>query len=203
MISKIYNNFRNIHNKTIFFLIYLFLFSPIFITYAINQDTTFKKPEQFLFIFVAIVTLLSFLAIILVYYYNFFIYKRMHENKFAQTSHLKKIFISYIYIIFIFANLFYMTQYMQNISTTKNIEKENISYFNFERANKNNYINNFNLYVDCVYLSITTITTIGYGEVISNYTYGKFLIAVEAMIGQIMWGLSMTLWFVKKNTETE
>lgn len=201
MISKIYNSLKNIHNKSIFFLIYLFLFSPIFITYAINQDTIFKKPEQFLFIFVTIVTILSFLAIILVYYYNFFIYKRIHENKFAQTSHLKKIFISYIYIIFIFANLFYMTQYMQNISTTKNIE--NTSYFNFEHANKNNYVNNFNLYVDCVYLSITTITTIGYGEVISNYSYGKFLIAVEAMIGQIIWGLSMTLWFVKKDTSSE
>ena len=125
----------------------------------------------------------------------------MHENKFAQTSHLKKIFISYVYIIFIFANLFYMTQYMQNISTIKNID--NTSYFNFEHANKNNYVNNFNLYVDCVYLSITTITTIGYGEVISNYSYGKFLIAVEAMIGQIIWGLSMTLWFVKKDTSSE
>ena len=54
------------------------------------------------------------------------------------------------------------------------------------------------LYINCIYLSITNITTIGYRENISNYAYGKFLIAIEAMIGQIMWGLSMTLWFVKK-----
>lgn len=149
-------------------------------TYAIDKDTTFKNPEKFLFIFVSIITILSFLATISVYYYNFFIYKRTHKNKFAQTSHLKKIFISYIYIIFIFANLFYMTQYMQNVST--NLNATNNSYFDF----KSKYSSNIDLYINCIYLSITNITTIGYGENISNYAYGKFLIAIEAMIGQIM-----------------
>ncbi len=88
-----------------------------------------------------------------------------------------------------------MTQYMQNIST--NLHTSNNAYFNF----KSEYVNNIDLYVNCIYLSITNITTIGYGENISNYAYGKFLIAIEAMIGQIMWGLSMTLWFVGKNIE--
>ena len=195
MLNNIYKKFQQIHNKGIFFLIYSFLFAPFLITYAINQDTNFKNPEKFLFIFVSIITILSFLAIISVYYYNFFIYKRTHKNKFAQTSHLKKIFISYIYIIFIFANLFYMSQYMQNIST--NLHTSNNAYFNF----KSEYVNNIDLYINCIYLSITNITTIGYGENISNYAYGKFLIAIEAMIGQIMWGLSMTLWFVGKNID--
>ncbi len=195
MLNNIYKKFQQIHNKGIFFLIYSFLFAPFLITYAINQDTIFKNPERFLFIFVSIITILSFLAIISVYYYNFFIYKRTHKDKFAHTSHLKKIFISYFYIIFIFANLFYMTQYMQNVST--NLNATNNSYFDF----KSKYSSNIDLYINCIYLSITTITTIGYGENISNYAYGKLLIAIEAMIGQIMWGLSMTLWFVGKNIE--
>lgn len=199
MFNYLYLKFTQIHNKIIFFIIYLFLFSPIFITYAINQDTIFNKSKQFLFIFVSVVTILSFLAIILVYYYNFFIYKRTHKNKFAQTSHLKKIFISYIYIIFIFANLFYMTQYMQNTSTSN--KTESVTYFNFKQSKETEYVNNINLYIDCIYLSITNITTIGYGEVISDCAYGKFLIAVEAMIGQIIWVLSMTLWFVRKNID--
>lgn len=195
MLNNIYKKFKDIRNKGIFFLIYSFLFSPFLITYAIDKDITFKNPEKFLFIFVSIITILSFLAIILVYYYNFFIYKRTHKNKFAQTSHLKKIFISYIYIIFIFANLFYMTQYMQNVTINRHTTDN--AYFNF----KSEYVNNIDLYVNCIYLSITNITTIGYGENISNYAYGKFLIAIEAMIGQIMWGLSMTLWFVGKNID--
>lgn len=197
MIYIIYRHFKNINNKGILFLIYLFLFSPIFITYIINKDTVFYNSKLFLYIFALIMTILSFLAIIAVYYYNFFIYKKIHQNKFVQTNHLKKIFFSYIYIIFIFANLFYMTQYIQSVSIKINKE----DYFNFNHSNKLNYANNLNLYTDCVYLSITTITTIGYGEVISNNVYGKFLIAVEAMLGQIMWGLSMTLWFAKRNDE--
>ena len=72
MLNNIYKKFQQIHNKGIFFLIYSFLFAPFLITYAINQDTNFKNPEKFLFIFVSIITILSFLAIISVYYYNFF-----------------------------------------------------------------------------------------------------------------------------------
>ncbi len=90
-----------------------------------------------------------------------------------------------------------MAQYAQNISSTEKVEKTNY-YFNFNGDEKSIYENNLYLFVDCIYLSITTITTIGYGEVIASHVYGKFLIAIEAMLGQIMWGLSMTLWFVKK-----
>lgn len=194
MIQKIYNYLKNLHNKGLLLLIYLFLLSPLFITFILNKNIFFYR---FLDLFITIITALSFIAIISVYYYNFFIDKRENKTKFTQTTHLKKIFFSYLYIICIFANLFYMAQYAQNISNIEKVEKTNF-YFNFNSNEKAVYKDNLYLFIDCIYLSITTITTIGYGEVIPGHVYGKFLIAIEAMLGQIMWGLSMTLWFVKK-----
>ena len=198
MFKKFYYYIKNLHDKGLLTLIYLFLFSPLFITVILNKDYSFFNPERFLNFFISIITTLSFLAIVAVYYYNFFLDKRINEQKFNQTNHLKKIFLSYIYIIFIFANLFYMAQYAQNASMVK--IKNNNYFFNFN-DNKSFYMDNIHLFIDCIYLSITTITTIGYGEVVPGHVYGKFLIAIEAMLGQIMWGLSMTLWFVKKNQE--
>lgn len=195
MLIKIYNYIKNIKDKILLTLIYLFLFSPLFINAVLNKEYSFSNPTQFLSFFVSTITVLSFLAIVAVYYYNFFVDKKLDQKKFDQTTHLKKIFFSYIYIIFIFANLFYMAQYAQNVSMHK--IQENNYFFNFNNTSLNK--DNIHLFIDCIYLSITTITTIGYGEVVPGHVYGKFLIAIEAMLGQIMWGLSMSLWFVRRN----
>lgn len=197
MLKRFFYYIKNLHDKGLLTLVYLFLFSPIFITLILNKDYSFSNPQKFLAFFVSIITILSFVAIVAVYYYNFFLDKKINRESFNRTTHLKKIFLSYVYIIFIFANLFYMAQYAQNVSVNKT--QQDSYYFNFNKNNNLPYTNNIHLFVDCVYLSITTITTIGYGDVIAEHVYGKFLIAIEAMLGQIMWGLSMTLWFVKRN----
>lgn len=198
---KLIENFKKTKNKLVLSIIYLFLFSPIFITFIFNKINNFGNTELFLKIFIPIITILSFLAMIAVYYYNFFIKKQINPVKFNNSTHLLKIFICYVYIIFIFANLYYMAQYAQNIVIGEN--GLNDKFFNFTKKDTPFYTGNAVLFGNCLYLSITTITTIGYGDVISNYIYGRFLIAIEAMLGQILWGLSMALWFIKPISKKE
>ncbi len=198
MTFKTIEYFKNIKNKPLLSLIYIFLFFPLFMGIVMNKSYSISKSEIFLNIFIIIITTLSFSAIIAVYYYNFIIKKELNLAKYESSNHLFRIFMCYFYIIFIFANLFYMAQYAQNINNelTNSYTK---TYFRFNDDIKFS-LSNLELFADCLYLSITTITTIGYGEVVPGHIYGKFLIAVEAMLGQIMWGLSITLWFAKKNT---
>ena len=198
---KLFENFKRTKNKLVLSIIYLFLFSPIFITFIFNKINNFGNTELFLKIFIPIITILSFLAMIAVYYYNFFIKKQINPIKFNSSTHLLKIFICYVYIIFIFANLYYMAQYAQNIVIGEN--DLNDKFFNFTKKDTPFYTGNAVLFGNCLYLSITTITTIGYGDVISNYIYGRFLIAIEAILGQILWGLSMALWFIKPISKKE
>lgn len=201
MFKKVIDYLKNIKNKKLLTLIYVFLFFPFFIGFIINKSYYISKSKIFLNILITIITILSFSAIISVYYYNFKIKKYLNAEKYKNSNHLFKIFICYFYIIIIFANLFYMAQYAQNINNelTNNYSYTQI-YFRFTKDIKIS-LSNIELFVDCLYLSITTITTIGYGEVIPGHIYGKFLIATEAMIGQIMWGLSITLWFAKKTSD--
>lgn len=192
---KLFENFKKAKNKLVLSIIYLFLFSPIFITFILNRINNFSNPILFLKFFIFIITILSFVSMVVVYYYNFFIKKQINPIKFNNGTHLLKIFICYLYIIFIFANLYYMAQYAQNIVIGENGLTD--KFFNFAKKDNPFYTGNAILFANCLYLSITTITTIGYGDVISSHIYGKFLIAIEAMLGQILWGLSMALWFIK------
>ena len=59
-------------------------------------------------------------------------------------------------------------------------------------------VNSWTNYVNCLYLSAVTITTIGYGDIVPLTSLSKIFVTVEAMSGQMIMVVAIGIWFSNK-----
>ncbi len=181
-------------------------FKKIYLTLPISVGILINVPfiknylanKVFLSSFIFVITILYFILIISVYYYNLSVFKDKYTTIYSKITHLKRVLYSYFYIIFLFGNLFYVSHFSKSIFIQEN-NLQTTSYFNFkEDYNYDDYGDSMTLFLNSIYLSVATVTSTGYGDIVPNSVYGRFLVSIEALLGQITIGLSMVLWVSRK-----
>jgi len=187
-------------------LILAICFAPVFALNDKNITLFFCAHKYIIFISSAIMFLWLTITIV----------KICFVKNIVAVNKLRSIVVSYVLLIFVFANCYYCIHAMHGFElalhaaypeTIQVVEQENPYTGKISQAwiavpptaaVKDDRVipaDQTRVYFDCLYLSISTITTTGYGDITPLTTLTRLISCLEMLSGQTIVVLALGMWF--------
>lgn len=150
--------------------------------------------ELVLFVVAVYSLIVPFLAILKLFWTAISIRK-------LTTEKLLQLLLTYFYMLFAFAGIFLVMHFHSEIQ----FGQKAISGIEFQLVSRDMQVNWRQLpfvYLDMVYFSMATLTTLGFGDIVAKGSLVKIVVIIEALLGNLLLVLGVASIVPRQETKS-